>query len=483
MEETRGAFWRTTSVGEVSMTFKKIIGLACIVGLLSLFIFEYEIPRDFKSQKDKLFLGGASGSELSSISVTRGTESFTLLHSTAEGNEFPWQIASIPHAKLDRGAVSGLVDALTALELGDPIPEEDIEGDLGVYGLQTPAMKFEIEMVYGSRAIEFGVRSDFLGERYVRLPDSGSVFLIPETLYIAGDKPIDDYRDRTPIEVDSAKLSAIEIDRSSEQIKLQKLPNGWVIASERNLPASSSGVSELIRKLGTLSAQVFHDEDEPNLANYGLEVPDVSLTFEEGDKRSVLRISAPEVQGTDDVKTYFHHSAYPTIFETDGLQVGDFILGVAELMDRKVFAFNSYALRKSSLVINGDATEVTRDQDGNWQVDGQEGDAVVLQDFFRELAEVEVLARKPEYEVDFSSILKIEVELENDDSVQFEVGPSEPDDSGGSHLVRRVGRDALYRISEADFTKLLPKKVAFLKLNTPQDVPSEKNIEADELPH
>lgn len=464
------------------MTFKKIIGLACIVGLLSLFIFEYEIPRDFKSQKDRLFLGGASGSELRSISVTRGEERFSLVRSVGDDKDFPWQIASIPHAKLDRGAVSGLVDALTSLELGDPIPEDDIEGDLAVYGLQSPTMKLEIEMLDGAKAIEFGVRSDFLGERYIRLPSSGSVFLIPETLYSSGDRPVDDYRDRTPVEVDSAKLSSIVIDRPSGQITLQKVAGEWIVTSERDLLASSAGVSELIRKVGTLSVQAFHDEDEPDLIKYGLAVPDVSIKFGEGDKVVELKMSAPEVQEPDGIKTYFQYSLYPTVFEVDGMQIGDFILGVTELMDRKVFTFNSYAMRKAVMDLNGDLTTVTRDEGGTWQVDGQDGDAVILEDFFRELSELEVLARKPEYELNFSPVLKIEIELEKGDSVQFEVGPSELDGARSSHLVRRIGRDALYRISEEDFTKLLPKKVAFLKLNSSQEQPAEENVEADEAP-
>ena len=133
------------------MTFKKIALLAFLVGILSLFVFQVEMPRIEQERTGKIFLGGIDPAKLERVEVKRRGDGFTIVngHASPEVTSKPgkdslensyqsqilWSLEGNKEAMLDAGSVDGLVNALADLELGDPIPKEDVEGDWGVYGL------------------------------------------------------------------------------------------------------------------------------------------------------------------------------------------------------------------------------------------------------------------------------------------------------------------------------------------------------------
>ena len=454
------------------MTFKKIIGLGCIVGIMSLFIFQYEVPKDRMTQKEKLLLKGLNEDALTSVVITRENETFTLKQSKEKEEESPkWRLADLPQSELDRGAVASLVNSLLELKLGDPIPDEDVEGELDVYGLKNPSLKLEVSFDGGKEALELGIKSEYLGERYLRAPSSGKVYLIPDTLHFASNKSPDDFRDRTPIDIETTDISSIVIEHSSSRTELKKSKSGWVLASQDDLVASDSAVNELLRKVRALEVSEFHDETPVDLVDYGLEEPDVTLSFiHGGELKQVVSLSSPTPKDGENVKTYFTFSPFATVFDLDGTQIGDFILTSKQLMDRKVFAFNVYSASKAIIQLNGDSVSFSKNEQSEWLVNGKEADNLIVESFLREVSQIEVETEFSSEIDEFQPIWSMEVSVEGEDPIKLQVGPSKSMEGGSFHHVKREGRDAFYRVSETVFSKLIPKIEAFLKTDENEEV-------------
>ncbi len=472
------------------MTFKKIVLLACIVGILSLFVFQVEMPRIEQERTGKIFLGGLKPAGLEKVEVKRRGDGFTLVngHVIPEGTSqseknsiqnvekspITWTLEGKNQAILDAGSVDGLLNALTDLELGDPIPKDDVEGDWGVYGLTEPEVTVTASWNKKAAIIELGKKSEYLGERYVRIRETGNLYLIPDTLYFASNKSVDEIRDKTPIDVniDDVNKLVLEVNKkdptgaveSTSQVILVKTSQVWTLESSQSARVDEAALSEFTRKLRELEVSKFHDDGVLKTENYDLETPDVKLSFSGRKEPVVVGISSAK-----DGNTFVDiPSVGKSVYEVSGTKVGDFLVGESQLLDRRVFAFNSINVEKAEFDLNGVIVGLQSFGEGEktWQVDGQAGEPAIIGGFLDNISnlQVEGLA-DASLQAEFKPILTIKVHEKGRDVIEFEVGDSKTQSDGGFHLLKRVGWTGLYKISEDTYSSLIPKKEAFAKLN------------------
>lgn len=473
------------------MTFKKIALLACIVGILSLFVFQVEMPRIEQERTGKIFLGGLKPDRLVKVEVKRKAGGFTLVNShvlpertTSEPEKNPlensgksdkaWALEGNSQAILDEGSVDGLLNALTDLELGDPIPKEDVEGDWGVYGLTEPEVIVAASWDNKTAKIELGRKSEYLGERYARVPDTGNLYLIPDTLYFASNKSVDDIRDKTPIDINVDDVNKLVLDlnkkdpagtvESSSQISLVKSDGVWNLESSNSARCDEAALSELTRKLRALEVASFHDEGVLKTENYDLETPDVRLSFSGGKDPFVVGISSAK-----DGNTFFTiPSVGKSVYEVSGSKIGDFLVGESQLLDRRVFSFDSIYVEKAEFSLNGDSVVLQSSGEGekSWQVDGKPGEPAIIGGFLDNISKLQVEGlADASLQAEFKPILTIKVHERGGKVIEIEVGDSKAQSDGGFHLLKRAGWNGLYKISEDTYSSLIPKKEAFAKIN------------------
>ena len=476
--------------GERVVTFKKIALLACIVGVLSLFVFQVEMPRIEQERMEKVFLGGLKPEELKKIEIQRASGGFTLLNSKVvplekvskiEKSPFDgqsvkseWYLEGKPDAMLDVGSVDGLLNALTDLELGDAIPKEDIEGDWGVYGLIEPEVTVIASWKDKTATVDLGKKSEYLGDRYARVRDTGDLYLIPDTLYFASNKGTNDIRDKTPIDinVDDVNKLVLDVNRKdsagattvTSQVRIVKNDGVWILESSQSARADEAAISELTRKLRSLEVLNFHDEGISHTDNYDLETPDVKLSFTgEAEPFSV------GISSSKDGNTFFNIPAQgKTVYEVGGSKVGDFLIGESQLIDRSVFTFNSIEVEKAEFDLNGNSLLLQSFGEGEktWQVDGKPGEPAIIGGFLDNISnlQVEGLADQ-DAQVDFKPILTFKVYEKGGEAIVFEIGDSKSQSDGGFHLLKRIGWQGMYKISEDTYSSLVPKKEAFAKID------------------
>lgn len=211
-----------------------------------------------------------------------------------------WDIIKPLRARADDGKVGDLISQITSARIQQFVADD--RGDLRPYGLAEPrgsitlfdqAEKKDQKVEIGESIKVFG-REDkgqtlqigspaTAGEKdqiYVRFTPRGSVYTLPKkTEEILNTKPAD-LRDNHLVRIDTNILDRITIDAPGKgKTVLARKDGNWTIATRNNAPADSGAVQRLIDTLQNERVTRFVEDVASNLPKYGLDKPQIQLTF------------------------------------------------------------------------------------------------------------------------------------------------------------------------------------------------------------
>ena len=210
-----------------------------------------------------------------------------------------WDIVKPLRARADDGKVGDLTSQITAARIQQFVADD--HGDLRPYGLAEPrgsitlfdqAEKKDQKVELGESIKVFGredkgqtlqigsVPEKEKDQVYVRFAPRASVYTLPiKTQEILNTKPAD-LRDNHLVRLDTNILDRITIDAPSKsKTVLARKDGNWTIASRNNAPADSGAVRHLIDMLQNERVTRFVEDVASNLAKYGLDKPQMQLTF------------------------------------------------------------------------------------------------------------------------------------------------------------------------------------------------------------
>jgi hypothetical protein len=115
---------------------------------------------------------------------------------------------------------------------------------------------------------------------YVRFAARGFVYTLPKKIEeLLNTKP-DDLRDRHLVRIDTKILDRITINAADKgKTVLGRKDENWKIISRNNAPANSSEVRRLIDTLQNEQVAKFVEDVASNLPKYGLDKPQLEITF------------------------------------------------------------------------------------------------------------------------------------------------------------------------------------------------------------
>ena len=483
------------------MTLRKIFFLSLCVSAAFLYVYAVEIPREGEEKRAGFFLKGAELESLERISVNyrEGTEdrtSFSLLQTDAKKESegaisfTPWRLESLPDYPLDSSPVTILISALSALELEEPIKDDE---DLRIFGLDKPVAVIEVVTAESGEApfhIELGKKADYFTpvQRYVRVGKDGKLFLTDNQLFNAIDKTRDSFRDHSPLTLEEEDSQYFEVAVSGKE-PLRFSSSGedsWNLIAPATVRADDGQIGEFIRELQSLRADEFIDGVEKlsadTLDKYGLNTPDVQVRFfEAANSEKVINsisISTPETD--DELMTYVLSSQYDSILALKGNKVGTFIKDQITFLDRKLFSFDSFTLSSLEVITGGITSSLTR-KDDSWSVkrtskDGKaetaDADTQFVEEFLRVITSTDVSGIAADKVVAFTPLLTLKTKDKEGALQTYLVGPSQQfpaktadinpvventSKESSGHLVVREGWDTTYWIDEAQYSSLIPK--------------------------
>src|SRR6059058_4480418 len=210
-----------------------------------------------------------------------------------------WDILKPLRARADDQKVNDLISQVTSARVGQFVADD--RGDLRPYGLAEPRGSitlFDQEQKQDQK-VEIGESIKVAGgedkgqtlqigsvpekekdQVYVRFAPRGSVYTLPKKIEeILNTKPAD-LRDDHLVRIDTNILDRITIDAPGRaKTVLARKDENWTIASRKNAPADSGAVRRLIDSLQNERVTRFVEDVASNLPKYGVDKPQVQLTF------------------------------------------------------------------------------------------------------------------------------------------------------------------------------------------------------------
>jgi hypothetical protein len=216
-----------------------------------------------------------------------------------EKKDTHWDIVKPLRARADDQKVSDLISQVTSARIGEFVADD--RGDLRAYGLAEPRGSITLfdqepkkdQKIEISDSIKLAGREDkgqtlqigSVPEKekeqvYVRFAPRGSVYTLPKKIEeILNTKPAD-LRDNHLVRIDTNILDRITIDvPGKNKTVLARKDGDWRIATANNAPADSGAVQRMIDTLQNERVAKFVEDVASNLPKYGLDKPQLQLTF------------------------------------------------------------------------------------------------------------------------------------------------------------------------------------------------------------
>jgi hypothetical protein len=203
-----------------------------------------------------------------------------------------WEITKPLRARGDDQKVADLIAQVTTARIQQFVSDD--RGDLHPYGLAEPrgsitlfaqedksVARMDSSGGEQGQVLQIGGVPDREKDQvYVRFSARAFVYTLPKKIEeILNTKP-NDVRDRHLVRIDTNILDRITIDAPGKgKTVLARKEENWTIASRKNAPANSSEVRRVIDTLQNEQVTKFVEEVASDLPKYGLDKPQLQLTF------------------------------------------------------------------------------------------------------------------------------------------------------------------------------------------------------------
>jgi hypothetical protein len=216
-----------------------------------------------------------------------------------EKKDTQWEILKPLRARADDQKVNDLISQVTSARIGQFVADD--RGDLRPYGLAEPRGSITLfdqdqkkdQKVEIGESIKVAGREDKgqtlqigatpekeTDQVYVRFAPRGSVYTLPKKIEeILNTKPAD-LRDNHLVRIDTNILDRITIDAPGKaKTVLARKDENWTMTNRNNAPADAGAVRRMIDALQNERVTKFVEDVASNLPKYGLDKPQLQLTF------------------------------------------------------------------------------------------------------------------------------------------------------------------------------------------------------------
>jgi hypothetical protein len=192
-----------------------------------------------------------------------------------------WEIVKPLRARGDDQKIGDLLAQVTTAQIQQFVAED--RGDLRPFGLAEPRgaiTLFSGDDKTGQTLQIGGIPEKEKEQVYVRFTARNAVYTLPKKIEeILAVKPAD-LRDRHLVRIDTTILDRITIDApGKERTVLARKDENWTITSRNNQAANSGEVNRLLDLLRNEQVTKFVEDVASDLPKYGLDKPQLQLTF------------------------------------------------------------------------------------------------------------------------------------------------------------------------------------------------------------
>ena len=364
-----------------------LLAVALGIGAYIWFVEKSQLSTDEREEKEKLVFS-VKADEIDRVELVRERDP-VVLSKAADG---AWNLEKPLQYRADKGQVLAILRRIEGLRSERVIPAaETDEKKIEEFGLHAPRITARFWASGRETGIALGADTPLGDTAYVRVEGAADVHVVPKGLHAALDKQLGDLRDRTVIEFDQADLTKLVVTRGGKQVELARDGEGWRIVSPLSGAADPDKVNALLRKIRTLRARDFADDDPKDLGRYGLAAPeaDIALTEKDGVPAGTIIFGAEGEKGVRYVRTVGRDA----ILTVGGEVLKDVVSDADALRDRKVTRIPEAQLREVR-VEHGGATLALAREGARWEIrepEKNDADAASCAALVKAIADLTVL--------------------------------------------------------------------------------------------
>jgi hypothetical protein len=401
-----------------------------------------------------------------------------------EKKDTHWEILKPLRARADDQKVNDLISHVTSARIGGFVADD--RGDLRPYGLAEPRGSITLfdQDQKKDQKIEIGESIKVAGgegkgqtlqigsvpekekdQVYVRFAPRGSVYTLPKKIEeILNTKPAD-LRDNHLARIDTNILDRITIDAPGKaKTVLARKDNDWTIVSPNNAPADSSAVRRMIDTLQNERVTKFVEDVASNLPKYGLDKPQLQLTFSSFASENTAESKAGEQPfaaiafGKEDGdNVYARVSDEPFVVAVRRGFVDQISADPLRWQELSIFKFKPEQIHRVSVTTD---KELSLERDPNKQWHWLKGTGAInegnLQTLLKTLSNLYAVrwlgATTPQHGFDKPQlVIAFSTSPDNKTTHKLIIGAQNKD---GTLCARVEGREGIFVISNADFNNL-----------------------------
>jgi hypothetical protein len=357
--------------------------LVVLIGLVAYiyFVDSKKPASDAPETKAKAFTVDADQIEEIQIKPTSGDASRV---AKANGT---WQLIEPEKAEADQGQVSNAATSLASLEINRVV--DDNPSDLSQYGLNPPKAEitFRAKGQKDTHRLLLGEKTATGSDLYAKTPDQKRVFLISGYLENTFERTPFDLRDKAALKFDQSKADGIEIVHDGTTA-LAKSGSEWAVTKPYKARADFAGAEAVLTSLSSLQMQKIVENDAKDLAKYGLDKPDATITVNSGSTRAALALGKKEGDSV-----YARDLSRPIVFTIAATAAGDLEKDAGALRRKDIFDGRSFNATRVELKRGGETLsfDKSKGKDGKdvWKnAAGKEVDAMKVEDMLTKLSNI-----------------------------------------------------------------------------------------------
>jgi len=313
---------------------------------------------------------------VSLIEISRGGVVESVLTHTGS-----WRLVEPFAGSVDEAVVLKLLDALAYAPLDDSLGDQELlrlGRTRADFGLESPRLAVRIRAGASETAISFGSPTPSASGVYAAIDDVRAVFVVPSNTFAAVDVPASGFRRRTLFTSGEESVASFDVKRGAgEFMRFRREGDGWLMVQPTEGPASLTKIKKLLSDVMSASAVDFvwpvggsnevAEASDALLAGYGLGAESaVTLTLK-GTDGSDRRISFGSDAGEGRVYALVHNGA--AVVTVDAALKDLVSPGNSALADTRLFPYETSQVSGMSIVDDGVACMLAKNEDGTWRLD------------------------------------------------------------------------------------------------------------------
>jgi hypothetical protein len=392
-----------------------------------------------------------------------------------------WDIVKPLRARGDDQKIADLIAQVTTARIQQFVADD--HGDLHAYGLAEPRGAITLftqeDKSAGRTDSSHGEQGQLLqigapaaaGEKekdqlYVRFAPRGFVYTLPKKIGEILDAKPNDLRDRHLVRIDTNILDRITIDALGKgKTILARKDETWTIASRKNAPANSGEVRRLIDTVQNEQLTRFVEDVASNLPKYGLDKPQLQLTFSSFASENTAETKAGEqpfaiiIFGkVDGDNVYARLADEPFVVAVRSSLLDQIFTDPLQWQELSIFKFKPQQIHRLSVTTKEEST-LARDAKGEWTWGKGSGpiNQTNLQSLLSTLSNLHAVrwvAAAPPQQQGFDKpqlAITFTTSLDDKGFHKLLIGSKDGD---GTCFARAEGREGTFVISDPDFNAL-----------------------------